>query len=186
MQIKYVFQSFLIPAIVAGIFAFISIFYSTLLFSVPTDGAIINFFSSTIITGEIETQGILLADIIGSVFYTVGYSMITFLIITLVFGFGWNIFSHFLNVDGPGKSKFYSIYWIINSAVLGVVIFALSSFVFFGGTSFEGAQFIEKGWLLTIIFLVYHLVMYYLIVLLGTARHNRSSVLFAFKLPGDL
>ena len=95
MQIKYVFQSFLIPAIVAGIFAFISIFYSTLLFSVPTDGAIINFFSSTIITGEIETQGILLADIIGSVFYTVGYSMITFLIITLVFGFGWNIFHIF-------------------------------------------------------------------------------------------
>jgi hypothetical protein len=25
----------------------------------------------------------------------------------------WSVASHYLNVDAPGKAKFYSIYWLI-------------------------------------------------------------------------
>ena len=190
MKIKYLIKSLIYPGIVAAVFGFLSISFSTLLFSNPDDGLVINFLANQVITDEIESQGTPFVDAAGPVCNVFGYSVVTGLAITLIFGFGWVLISHFLNVDGPGKSKIYSIYWITNSAAFAGLLIILSLFVFFspGGTTFLGSQYITGGGAtkLTIGLLVFYILMYYLIVLLGTARHNRSSVLLAFKLPGDL
>ncbi len=188
MKIKYLIKSLIYPGIIAAVFGFISISFSTLLFSNPVEGGTINFLGNHIITDEIESQGTPLADAAGPVCNVFGYSIVTSLATTLIFGFGWVVISHFLNVDGPGKSKIYSIYWIINSAVFTAILIILCTFVFFSGDSFLGSQYIsgEGAFTLTIGLSVFYVLMYYLIVLLGTARHNRSSVFLAFKLPGNL
>ena len=61
--------------------------------------------------------------------------------------------------------------------------------IFFTQSStFESAQFIGTGGtvIITIASLIYYFLMYYVGVILGTARFARSSVLFANKLPGNL
>ena len=126
MKIKYLIKSLIYPGIVAAVFGFLSISFSTLLFSNPEDGGVINFLANHVITGEIESQGTPFADAAGPVCNVFGYSVVTGLAITLIFGFGWVVISHFLNVDGPGKSKIYSIYWIINSAAFAGLLIILS------------------------------------------------------------
>ena len=107
--------------------------------------------------------------------------------ITFLMALGWSAGSHYLNIDSPGKAKIYFIHWIIFTGifmtiVLGIVIFFTQS------STFDSAQFIG-GTGMTIITglsLIYYFSMYYVGVILGTARFARSSVLFANKLPGNL
>ena len=55
-------------------------------------------------------------------------------------------------------------------------------------TTFESAEFIDGPgtFIITTLSLIYYFLMYYVGVILGTARFARSSVLFANKLPGNL
>ena len=100
---------------------------------------------------------------------------------------GWSAGSHYLNIDSPGKAKIYFIHWIIFTAILILVIFGIVMF-FTQSTTFESAEFIGAPgtFIITILSLIYYFLMYYVGVILGTARFARSSVLFANKLPGNL
>ena len=171
-----------------GAIGWIAIILTGIMFAGPTDSALTDFFAETIIIGErLDTFQVDFTYVADDLFSLVAQMNLSLLIITSLMALGWSAGSHYLNIDAPGKAKIYFIHWAIFTAifvliVLGIVIFFTQS------TRFEAAQFIGgKG--KTIIYslsLVYYFLMYYVGVILGTARFARSSVLFANKLPGNL
>ena len=110
---------------------------------------------------------------------------IALLSLTVVMTFGWSVGSHYLNIDAPGKAKIYFIHWAIFSGVFIALLFGIV-FYFTQSTAYLAQQFLSGGGKTQIIIasLVLYIIMYYVGVLLGTARFARSSVLLANKLPG--
>ena len=47
--------------------------------------------------------------------YMFAWLNVNLLIITFIFSLGWSIGSHFLNINEPGKAKFFGLYWLIVS-----------------------------------------------------------------------
>jgi hypothetical protein len=105
--------------------------------------------------------------------------------LTVLMTLGWSVGSHYLNIDAPGKAKIYFIHWAVYSGILiGLII--LISIYFLTSTRFDNAFISGDGsFYITLIMTVYYSVIYYIGVLVGTARFARSSVLLANKLPGS-
>ena len=99
----------------------------------------------------------------------------------------YNIGSHFLNIDAPGKAKIYAIHWLIFTGIYVAIVIGIISF-FISSAQFAAAQQIggPGSFRLFLFGTIYYSLIYYVGVLLGTARFARSSVLFANKLPGNL
>ena len=110
---------------------------------------------------------------------------INLLIVTIIFSLGWSIGSHFLNINEPGKAKFFGLYWIIVSAIFIGVLSIVNFTVLSWGDTFPAAQDITTKSQTEMILLtvIYYGLMYWISVILGTARQARSAVLFANKLP---
>ena len=110
---------------------------------------------------------------------------INLLIVTFIFSLGWSIGSHFLNINEPGKAKFFGLYWIIVSAAFIGVLCIVNFTVLSWGDTFPAAQDITTKSQTEMILLtvIYYGLMYWISVILGTARQARSAVLFANKLP---
>ena len=117
----------------------------------------------------------------------VSHMLITLLSTTILFSLGWSVGSHFLNIDAPGKAKIYFIHWLIFTGIFVASLFGITYF-FTQTTTYEMADYIgPKGYtIITLLSVIYFFLMYYLSVMVGTARFARSSVLFANKLPGNL
>ena len=110
---------------------------------------------------------------------------INLLIVTIIFSLGWSIGSHFLNINEPGKAKFFGLYWlIVSGACVGGIILVCFIVLDFS-SSFTASQDITGPSQTNLIILstVYYGLMYWISVILGTARQARSAVLFANKLP---
>lgn len=106
------------------------------------------------------------------------------LIVTFVFSLGWSIGSHFLNIYEPGKAKFFGLPWIVISAlcigaIVVVCLIVLTSSIFYV------SQYVttDSTFNIIIISAVFYGLMYWIAVILGTARQARSAVLLANKLP---
>ena len=99
-------------------------------------------------------------------------------------GLVWSGGSHYLNVDAPGKAKLYFIHWIIFTSIFMAIVFVIV-LIFTQSTYFGAARYIGApgAFIITTVSLIYYFLMYYVGVVLGTARFARSSVLFANKLP---
>jgi len=110
---------------------------------------------------------------------------INLLIVTIIFSLGWSIGSHFLNINEPGKAKFFGLYWIIVSAIFIVVLSIVNFTVLSWGDTFPAAQDIttKSQNVMILLTVIYYGLMYWISVILGTARQARSAVLFANKLP---
>jgi len=90
------------------------------------------------------------------------------------------------NVDGPGKAKIYAIHWLgYTGAYVGILILIISYFT--QSSAYEAADMFSGGGVFLVFLMgtIYYSLIYYVGVLLGTARFVRSSVLFANKLPGS-
>ena len=110
---------------------------------------------------------------------------VNLLIITIIFSLGWCIGSHFLNINEPGKAKFFGFYWlIVTGACVGAIILVCFIVLDFS-SSFTASQDITGPSQTNIIILstIYYGLMYWISVILGTARQARSAVLLANKLP---
>tara|TARA_B110000211_G_C14018621_1_gene526536 strand:- start:855 stop:1433 length:579 start_codon:yes stop_codon:yes gene_type:complete len=110
---------------------------------------------------------------------------INLLIVTIIFSLGWSIGSHFLNINEPGKAKFFGFYWlIVSGACVGGIILVCFIVLDFS-SSFTASQDITGPSQTNLIILstIYYGLMYWISVILGTARQARSAVLFANKLP---
>jgi len=110
---------------------------------------------------------------------------INLLIVTIIFSLGWSIGSHFLNINEPGKAKFFGLYWIIVSAIFIGVLSIVNFTVLSWGDTFPAAQDIttKSQNVMILLTVIYYGLMYWISVILGTARQARSAVLFANKLP---
>ena len=110
---------------------------------------------------------------------------VNLLIVTIIFSLSWSIGSHFLNINEPGKAKFFGLYWIIVSAIFIVVLSIVNFTVLSWGDTFPAAQDIttKSQNVMILLTVIYYGLMYWISVILGTARQARSAVLFANKLP---
>ena len=109
---------------------------------------------------------------------------INLLIVTFIFSLGWSIGSHFLNIDEPGKAKFFGLPWIIISGLcIGAIV--VVCFIVLTSSFFYISQYVttsSTNWI-TLIAAIFYGLMYWIAVILGTARQARSAVLLANKLP---
>ena len=153
----------------------------------PDSGLTQYFADNIIVTEKVEILGYTFAEISGALFELVAHMLITLLSITILFSVAWSAGSHYLNIDAPGKAKIYFIHWIVVTGVFIVILFAIT-YYFTQTTAYNAADLIgAKGTTILALFsLIYFFLMYYLSVLIGTARFARSSVLFANKLPGNI
>ena len=117
--------------------------------------------------------------------YMFAWLNVNLLIITVIFSLGWSVGSHFLNIDEPGKAKFFGFYWlIVSGACVGGIILVCFIVLDFSSV-FTASQDITgpSQFNLIILSTIYYGLMYWISVILGTARQARSAVLFANKLP---
>ena len=185
---KHVIRSCILSLIGLSALAVLPILFITWL-QVPAgpnpDGFIYQFFSDNIVHEErLGKFKIPFSVIAKNLFNLVTNLNIFLLVLSYIMGLGWSGGSHYLNVDAPGKAKLYFIHWIIFTSIFMVIV--LSIIIFFTqSTTFASATYIgTKGtFIITAVSLIYYFLMYYVGVVLGTARFARSSVLFANKLP---
>ena len=113
-----------------------------------------------------------------------GWLNLNLLIASTVISLAWSIGSHFLNIDEPGKAKFYGITWLIVTGTCIAVLIGINWYIL-NGTLFRASQDLSgpNVALMMTLTTVYYGLMYYVSTVLGTARQARSAVLLANKLP---
>ena len=152
------------------------------------DGFLLSFIESNFINSEdIENTGWTFSELAEKIYTFFAQLNIVLLIITIIFCICWSIASHFLNIDAPGKAKIYFIHWFFFSGIFVASLLGANYF-FIWTDSFEVGQYLSNfgSFLLVVGSIIFYFIVYYLGLLLGTARFARSSVLFANKLPGNL
>jgi len=107
------------------------------------------------------------------------------LITSIAISLSWAIGSHFLNIDEPGKAKFFGITWTIISTILVGSLLIVNYTIFSWSNFFMAQQDITVKDMNTMVLIstIYYSLMYWLSCILGTARQARSAVLLANKLP---
>tara|TARA_B110000967_G_scaffold199916_1_gene234918 strand:+ start:612 stop:1091 length:480 start_codon:yes stop_codon:yes gene_type:complete len=153
---------------------------------VGPESALATYFGDYIINSEsLADAGDDFQDVANYLFKLFYEMNIALLSLTVIMTLSWSTWSHYLNVDAPGKAKIYFIHWAIFSSIFVGLLVAIILY-FTQTTAYVAQQFLSGGGKTQIILisLVLYIFMYYVGVLLGTARFARSSVLFANKLPG--
>ena len=182
-----IFRSLFLSLIGLGPFAVISIFFiSSMIVGVGPESALATYFGDYIINSEsLADAGDDFQDVANYLFKLFYEMNIALLSLTVVMTLGWSTWSHYLNIDAPGKAKIYFIHWAVFSAIFVGLLVAIILY-FTQTTAYVAQQFLSGGGKTQIILisLVLYTIMYYVGVLLGTARFARSSVLLANKLPG--
>jgi hypothetical protein len=182
-----IFRSLFLSLIGLGPFAAISIFFiSSMIVGVGPESALATYFGDYIINSEsLADAGDDFQDVANYLFKLFYEMNIALLSLTVIMTLSWSTWSHYLNVDAPGKAKIYFIHWAIFSSLFVGLLVAIILY-FTQTTAYVAQQFLSGGGKTQIILisLVLYIFMYYVGVLLGTARFARSSVLFANKLPG--
>jgi len=157
------------------------------LISFEADDFLVSFFAEHLIMNEkIENFGETFAGVAEGMFELIRDMNITLIIYTIFMTLCWSAGSHYLNVDGPGKAKIYAIHWLgYTGAYVGILILIISYFT--KSSAYEAADMFSSGGVFLVFLMgtIYYSLIYYVGVLLGTARFVRSSVLFANKLPGS-
>ena len=163
----------------------LSVIFIISMFVDPKDNWLLDFFANyLIIDPTIYGQDIL--TILKGLYILMGTMNIVLLAIAMIMSLAWSGLSHRLNIDSPGKAKIYAIHWLIYTGVM-LAIFVAIIFFFTKSIQYNAAQFISGPGFAIILFsqTIYYFLIYYIAVIVGTARFARSSVLFANKLPGN-
>ena len=144
------------------------------------------YFDNLVQSEEITSSGMPWEDLAVSLYNLLAQMTTALLSTTVVAALIWSIGSHFLNINAPGKAKFYFIYWIIFTSIFMAIVFGLV-FWFTKSSTFNAADYLSDGGVILIsaISFIYYFLVYYLGILLGTARFARSSILFGNKLPAN-
>ena len=169
----------------------LSILFIVKIYGNPTEGTLALYFAENLIVQEELTdwgyEYSEIAYLLNALIWKLNLSL---LIATITASIAWSTYSHYLNVDAPGKAKIYFIHWIVITGIYVAILFGINWF-FVETDRYEAAQFIDNSFFggsfqIFIFTMVYYFAAYYTAVFLGTARFARSSVLFANKLPGNL
>ena len=186
MNMKYILRSVLLSAIGLALLGWVS-FSFTALNALGPDGEsdlLQWYFDNLVQKEEIMSQGIPWEALAENLYLLIARMSAALLSISVAASLIWSVGSHFLNVDAPGKAKFYFIYWIIFTGIFMAIIFGIVSWFLYGSV-YESASYLSGtgSTSIIIISLIYYFLVYYLGILLGTARFARSSILFGNKIP---
>jgi len=187
---KYIFRSIIYSLIGLAIIGWVSVLLISVMWVGPgPDSDLTQYFADSIIVSErLDALGYQFYEVSNDTFEMISHMLIALLSATILFSISWSIGSHFLNIDAPGKAKIYFIHWIIFTGIFIAILFLISYYFLRQASPYNAADLIKtKGnSIITLSSIFYFFLMYYLSILLGTARFARSSVLFANKLPGNL
>ena len=186
MNMKYILRSVLLSAIGLTLLGWVSFWFTTLNALGPDGESNLLqwYFNNLVQSEEITSSGMPWEDLAVSLYNLLAQMTTALLSTAIVAALAWSIGSHFLNVDAPGKAKFYFIYWIIFTGIFMAVVVGIV-FWFTKSSAFNAADYLSGTGVTTIsiISFIYYFLVYYLGVLLGTARFARSSILFGNKIP---
>ena len=186
---KNIIRSLVLSLIGLGPLATLSIiFITSMAVGLKADSRIAIYIGDYIIHSEnLADAGDSFEDVANFVFRFFRELNIALLSLTISMTLGWSAWSHYLNIDAPGKAKIYFIHWVVFTGIFVTLSFAIL-FYFTQTSAYMAEQFMSGGGKTQIIIgsLIFYILMYYAGVLLGTARFARSSVLLANKLPGNL
>ena len=186
MNMKYILRSVLLSAIGLALLGWVSFWFTTLNALGPDgESDLLQWYFDNLVQSEAITSTGMPWETLAENLYLLLARMTTALLsTTVVAALLWSIGSHFLNVDAPGKAKFYFIYWIVFTGIFMAIVVGIV-FWFTKSTTFNAADYLSGSGVTTIsiISFIYYFLVYYLGVLLGTARFARSSILFGNKIP---
>ena len=186
MNMKYILRSVGLSAIGLALLGWISVWF-TGLNTIGPDGEsnlLQWYFDNLVQSEEITSSGMPWEDLAVSLYNLLAQMTTALLSVAVVAALLWSIGSHFLNVDAPGKAKFYFIYWVAFTGIFMAIVVGIV-FWFTKSSAFNAADYLSGSGVTTIsiISFIYYFLVYYLGVLLGTARFARSSILFGNKIP---
>ena len=186
MNMKHILRSVLLSAIGLALLGWISFWFTTLNALGPDGESDLLqwYFDNLVQREEITSSGMPWEELAVSLYNLLAQMTTALLSTTVVAALLWSIGSHFLNVNAPGKAKFYFIYWIIFTGIFMAIVVGIV-FWFTKSAAFNAADYLSDGGVVMIsaISFIYYFLVYYLGVLLGTARFARSSILFGNKIP---
>lgn len=186
MNMKHVLRSVLLSAIGLALLGWLSFWFTTLNALGPDGESNLLqwYFDNLVQREEITSSGMPWEDLAVSLYNLLAQMTTALLSTAVVAALIWSIGSHFLNVNAPGKAKFYFIYWIIFTGIFMAVVVGIV-FWFTKSSAFNAADYLSDGGVIMIsaVSFIYYFLVYYLGILLGTARFARSSILFGNKLP---
>jgi len=186
MNMKYILRSVFLSAIGLALLGWVSFWFTTLNMLGPDGESNLLqwYFDNLVQSEEITSSGMPWEDLAVSLYNLLAQMTTALLSAAVVAALLWSIGSHFLNVDAPGKAKFYFIYWIIFTGIFMAIVVGIV-FWFTKSSAFNAADYLSGSGVTTIsiISFIYYFLVYYLGVLLGTARFARSSILFGNKIP---
>ena len=183
---KHILRSVLLSAIGLALLGWISFWFTTLNALGPDGESDLLqwYFDNLVQREEITSSGMPWEELAVSLYNLLAQMTTALLSAAVVAALIWSIGSHFLNVNAPGKAKFYFIYWIIFTGIFMAIVVGIV-FWFTKSAAFNAADYLSDGGVVMIsaISFIYYFLVYYLGVLLGTARFARSSILFGNKIP---
>ena len=186
MNMKYILRSVFLSAIGLALLGWVSFWFTTLNMLGPDGESDLLqwYFDNLVQSEEITSSGTPWEDLAVSLYKLLAQMTTALLSAAVVAALLWSIGSHFLNVDAPGKAKFYFIYWVAFTGIFMAIVVGIV-FWFTKSSAFNAADYLSGSGVTTIsiISFVYYFLVYYLGVLLGTARFARSSILFGNKIP---
>ena len=186
MNMKYILRSVFLSAIGLALLGWVSFWFTTLNMLGPDGESNLLqwYFDNLVQSEEITSSGMPWEDLAVSLYNLLAQMTTALLSAAVVAALLWSIGSHFLNVDAPGKAKFYFIYWVVFTGIFMAIVVGIV-FWFTKSTTFDAADYLSGSGVTTIsiISFIYYFLVYYLGVLLGTARFARSSILFGNKIP---
>ena len=186
MNMKHILRSVLLSAIGLALLGWISFWFTTLNALGPDGESDLLqwYFNNLVQSEEITSSGMPWEDLAVNLYLLLARMTTALLSTTVVAALLWSVGSHFLNVNAPGKAKFYFIYWIIFTGIFMAIVVGIV-FWFTKSATFDAADYLSDSGVIkiSIISFIYYFLVYYLGVLLGTARFARSSILFGNKIP---
>ena len=186
MNMKYILRSVFLSAIGLALLGWVSFWFTTLNMLGPDGESNLLqwYFDNLVQKEEITSTGMPWEDLAVSLYNLLAQMTTALLSAAVVAALLWSIGSHFLNVDAPGKAKFYFIYWVVFTGIFMAIVVGIV-FWFTKSSAFNAADYLSGSGVTTIsiISFIYYFLVYYLGVLLGTARFARSSILFGNKIP---
>ena len=129
MSMKNIFRSVLLSVIGLSLLGWVSLSFTALNALGPDgDSNLLQwYFDNLVQSDEIIASGMPWEDLAVSLYNLLTQMTTVLLSISVVAALIWSIASHFLNIDSPGKAKFYFIYWsiftgIFMAAIVGIVL----------------------------------------------------------------
>ena len=151
MNMKYILRSVFLSAIGLALLGWVSFWFTTMNALGPDGESNLLqwYFDNLVQKEEITSTGMPWEDLAVSLYNLLAQMTTALLSSAVVAALLWSIGSHFLNVDAPGKAKFYFIYWIVFTGIFMAIVVGIV-FWFTKSSAFNAADYLSGSGVTTI------------------------------------